>query len=301
LQGQIILKIPNFRIGKKQSGLAVKVKKFMNDLHKKYGPWVLIAGAAEGIGEGFSNILAGMGFNLIMVDQNASTLNTKALSLLQNFPIEIKQMHLDLTDLSAVDRCMKMADETDCRLVVYVAAYSRVKRFTDLNTNDLDTFIDLNCRALLHLVHQFSKRLISRKKTGGIVLISSLAGLIGPKYVATYAATKSFSIRLAEALSGEFREHGIDIIAGAIGTVMTPTYRQSNPSFEKMKPPMMESEAVAKQILTNLGRKTIYIPGFQNRLNYFFLLSLLPRWFAKKLVDSAMVKMYGSYRSSSGV
>ncbi len=43
--------------------------------------------------------------------------------------------------------------------------------------------------------------------------------LIGPKYVATYAATKSFSIRLAEALHDELKADGIDIMACCAGTV----------------------------------------------------------------------------------
>ena len=35
---------------------------------EKYGPWAIIAGAAEGLGEAWSRALAQRGMNLIMVD-----------------------------------------------------------------------------------------------------------------------------------------------------------------------------------------------------------------------------------------
>jgi len=35
---------------------------------EKYGPWAIIAGAAEGLGEAWSRALARRGLNLIMVD-----------------------------------------------------------------------------------------------------------------------------------------------------------------------------------------------------------------------------------------
>ncbi len=264
----------------------------MNQTRQKYGNWALVAGAAEGIGEGFTTVLAEMGFNIILVDQNLAAMNTLAINIMQNHNIETRILRLDLIDGDSAAKCLDAAKSVGARLLVYVAAYSRVKRFSELKSDDLDGFLNINCRTLLHLVHGFSNHLIQENKNGGIILLSSLAGLIGPQYVATYAATKAFIIRLAEALRDELKGKRIDILACAAGTVSTPTYRKSKPSFEKMKPPVMQPDEVAGYAISRLGKASLCIPGLSNRLTYFFLLKILPRSLASRLVNQAMKKMY---------
>jgi len=271
-----------------------KDRKFMVSAGQQYGNWALVAGAAEGLGEGFCTVLASMGFNLIMVDRNEDAMNKIAGQLSRHYGIQFIALPLDLARQDAAAVCMASVHETCCRLMVYVAAWSRVCRFTNLTDEDLDGFLNVNTRTMIFLVHQFSKKLQEEQKTGGIILISSLAGLIGPRYVATYAATKSFAIRLAESLHGELSEKGIDIMACCAGTTSTPTYWKSNPSFEKMKPPVMQPQEVAHYALAKLGIKVIAIPGFINRLQYWFLMNLIPRSLARYLVHDAMTKMYGN-------
>jgi len=261
---------------------------------ERYGNWALVAGAAEGIGEGFCKVLAANGFNLILVDVNAGAMHDLASKIAHDYGVRLLELPLDLADPDAPRQCMTAITANDCRLMVYVAAYSRVCRFTELEPADLDGFLAVNTHTPLHLVHGFSNRLMKAGKTGGIILVSSLAGLIGPQYVATYAATKSFAIRLTEALHGELGEHGIDICACCAGTVSTPTYWKSKPNFDKMKPPVMQPVDIAIYSLRKLGTKTICIPGMTNRLQYFFLMNIIPRRLARRLVNNAMKKMYGS-------
>jgi short-subunit dehydrogenase len=270
-----------------------KDRKIMKEVNGDYGTWALVAGAAEGIGEGFCNVLAAKGFNIILVDFNALAMGELASKIRQEHHVETMQIHLDLASAEAAMDCMKAVTTADCRLMVYVAAYSRVCRFTELDQSDLDGFLSINTRTLLHLLHGFSQRLISQGKTGGILLVSSLAGLIGPRGVASYAATKAFSIRLTEALYDELKDSGIDITVCCMGTVSTPTYWKSKPSFEKMKPPVMQPADAARYALSKLGSVPICIPGFTNRLQYFVLMNLIPRRLASRLVNNAMKKMYG--------
>jgi hypothetical protein len=270
-----------------------KVRKIMTSSIKRYGNWALVAGAAEGIGEGFCTVLAASGFNIILVDHNAVAMNNLSIKINQEHHVETRMLNLNLAAPDAAAQCMAVVAATNCRLMVYVAAWSRVCRFTELDPAELDGFLAVNTRTLLHLVHGFSNRLTAAQQTGGILLVSSLAGLIGPKFVATYAATKSFGIRLTEALHDELKEHGIDITVCCAGTVSTPTYWKSKPSFEKMKPPVMQPVDVAQYAIKKLGKKIICIPGLTNRLQYFFLMNLIPRHLARRMVNDAMKKMYG--------
>ena len=56
----------------------------------------------------------------------------------------------------------------------------------------------------------------------------------------------------------------------------------------------MQPAEVAGYAIKKLGRKVICIPGLTNRLQYFFLMNVIPRRLANRLVNNAMKKMYGS-------
>lgn len=259
---------------------------------KKYGSWALIAGSAEGLGEAWSTALAKRGMNLIMVDHQQNKLMALSEKLSKEFNIETSTMHLDLSDSNASSLMMRMAENYDCRLLIYNAAYSLIKPFTEHSEEELDQFIEINTRTQIKLVHAFSKTLISKNTGGGIIMMSSLAGLIGMRLVAPYAATKAFAWNLSEALSHELKDYNIDVMACIAGATSTPAYNKTDPKYGKLKPLVMKPEDVAEAALNKLGKKTLFIPGFSNRMNYFILTRLLPRKFASRVANNTMKKMY---------
>lgn len=258
----------------------------------KYGPWVLILGAAEGIGEAYSLALAKQGMNLIMVDKEETSLNLLAQKLQFELGIKCKTISIDLKENSAPEKIIELTSTLNCRLLIYNAAYSKVDRFIELKKDDLDNFIDINCRTQLHIVQQFSKYLIGKKQGGGILLMSSLAGLIGVQLVANYAATKAFAWNLAEALHYELKEYNIDVMACLAGATDTPTYQSTNPKYGLLKPTVMNATEVATDALNALGKQHRFIPGFSNRFNYFLLTRILPRKWAANIANKAIYDMY---------
>lgn len=260
----------------------------------RYGSWALVAGAAEGLGEGFSGELARKGFNLVMVDRNAEALLHQATALEQRYGILTERLTLDLAESYAAERCLAAMKCHDCRLLVYVAAWSRVALFTSLPGNEVDASVSVNVSTPIRLIHGFSALRMTGKQTGGIILVSSLAGLIGPKYVAAYAATKSYLTRFAEAVHDELAVIGINILAVSAGTIRTPAYQASRPGQSFFVPSAMEPEAVASYALGKLGKTVTCIPGAGNRMQYFLLERLLPRSLSRRLVNGAMEKMYGA-------
>jgi uncharacterized protein len=263
----------------------------VKELKESYGSWALVAGAAEGIGGAFSTSLAKRGMNLVMVDINTEILTSLAEQLRKEYFVETRVISLDLSVKDAWMNCMNAIRDLDCRLLIYIPAYSRVREFLSNSTDELDKYIDLNTRTPIHLVHAFITSLKERKHAG-IVLMSSLAGLIGPPYLAPYAATKAFNVMLAESLSLEMREKNIDISVCCAGETSTPAYWSSNPAAGSKWPPVMSSDKVADYALKNLGKKTLLIPGWQNRISYFLLSRILSRTFARKIVNNSMRKTY---------
>lgn len=259
---------------------------------EKYGPWAIVIGSAEGLGEAYSVALAKRQLNLLMVDNQLSAMQNLAKKLEVDYKIQTKQLHLDLSETGAAEKIVKTSTQLDAGLLVYNAAYSLIKPFVDHTAKELDTFIEVNTRTQIQVVHAFSKRLIDQKCEGGILMMSSLAGLIGMQLVAPYAATKAFSWNLSEALSHELKPHKIDVMACIAGATATPAYLKTNPKYGFFKPTLMKPEAVAEAALKNVGKKTLFIPGFSNRLNYFILTRLMPRKMASSIANKTMGKMY---------
>ena len=54
---------------------------------KKFGPWALIAGASDGLGESFARFLAKQGMNLVLIARRKEKLNTLATNLEEKYMI----------------------------------------------------------------------------------------------------------------------------------------------------------------------------------------------------------------------
>ncbi len=264
----------------------------MDRFKERYGKWALVAGAAEGIGEGFSAHLASLGMNIVLVDNNLDAMQRLSTKISEEIQVKIRQVHLDLALPEASEFLLQSISDLDCRLLVYVAAYSRVKPFLSTDTEELERYINVNNRTPIQLVHGFASLLKLKNRSGGILLVSSLAGLLGPPLVATYAATKGFLIRLAESLSTEFKPIGIDITVCCAGLTATPTYLANTPEKTRKRTKAMDPSEMADYGIRKLGKKAVCIPGWKNRLNFFLLLRILPRAISLKIMEKTMRKMY---------
>lgn len=264
----------------------------VNLFKKNYGNWAIVVGSAEGLGKAYSIALAKRNMNLIMVDNQQKSLSYLAKKLEKDFDIKTVPLHLDLSDPDAVKKMMLGIEQVDCRLLIYNAAYSLIKPFINHTEEELDNFIEINTKTQLKLVHQFSKLLVDKKQAGGILLMSSLAGLIGMQLVSSYAATKAFAWNLAEALHNELKPKNIDVMACIAGATATPAYLKTKPTYGFIKPLVMKPEAVAESTLNKLGKRALFIPGFSNRMNYFILTRLLPRKLAASVANKTMLTMF---------
>jgi short-subunit dehydrogenase len=264
-----------------------------NDLKNIYGSWALVAGAAEGLGSAFSQSLAKSGINLVMVDWQEDRLDSMARQLESSFRIQIKTLHLDLASGESLELMMSAIRENNCRLMIYNAAYSRVQKFMENDPAMLDRYVEVNIRIPIQLVHAFchlhSGEPDHRK---GILLMSSLAGLWGTKLLAPYGGSKAFNHILAESLYHELKGEGFDVLACISGAISTPAYLASLPQGEMKKRTVMDPNTVVEAGLRALGHRPFVIPGFKNKLIYFFLTRLLPRRSTVQLMNRTVGKMY---------
>ncbi len=256
------------------------------------GQWALIAGSAEGLGEAFTESLAAQGVNLILLDRKEDALNEIVKEVVRKHGIKIVPLCIDLADENAWKVCMDAMRDAGCRLLVYCAAMSEVKPFLEHSPGTLDRFIDVNNRSLILLVHAFAGYLKEQGKTGKILLVSSLAGLLAPVYIAPYAASKAFLVALARSLFYEFKPYGIGISVCVAGIIKTPKFLESR---AEGRIAMADPYSVAAYALSRCGKKAVCIHGWKNRLNYFILSKMLPASLASYFVNRAMRIMYPTF------
>jgi hypothetical protein len=210
----------------------------------------------------------------------------------ETYRIRTRCFTLDLSSEDSAGRCMQLLAGLDCRLLIYNAAYSRVKPFLSAEPGELDLYINVNARTPLKLVFSFAQYLKAENMPGGILLMSSLAGLWGAKLVAAYSGTKAFNLLLAEAISHELKPYHIEVSACCAGATATPGYLGTNPAYGFIRPSVMKPGLVASIALKNLGKKVLIVPGFSNRMTYFLLTRILPRSVAAGLINRTMGRTY---------
>jgi len=231
---------------------------------ERYGPWALVAGASDGIGECFARRVAAEGVNLLLLARREPVLAALAGELRATHGIEARTVVADLTSPDLDARVEAATRDLDVGLLVYNAgAVHGGAAFHDRPVAHALGLVALNCTGPVLLAHRLGSRMRARGR-GGIVLMGSMICFAGSAYVATYSATKAFDHILAEGLWHELAPHGVDVLCAIAGATKTPSMLASNESFANY-PGAMEPDEVARGALDFLGRGPVWIAGAGNR------------------------------------
>ena len=260
----------------------------------RYGPWALIAGASVGLGATFASELAQKGLNLVLIARRPGPLESLSADLKGKHGILVRTISVDL---AAPDMLTTIAAETkdlEIGLLVYDTAYMLIGSFFEHPIEKQLRAIDVNCRGPLTLAHHFGQKMIERKR-GGIILMTSLSGMQGAPWLASYGATKAFNIVLAEGLWYELKGKGVDVVACCAGAIETPNYISSKPeSLGAFAPKPLAVEKVAHEAVAALGKQPLAIPGRAYRFSQTLLERFMSRKQRIKIMAGSTEKMYGN-------
>jgi uncharacterized protein len=263
-----------------------------NAFRNRYGPWAVIAGASEGLGAAYARECAGRGLNVILVARSRGKLDVLQKAIAAQYGVECRTTALDLAQGDAAEILDKSTSEMDVGLLVYNAALSLIGPFASFSEAQHRNTLATNCVSPALCAYRFGKRLANRGK-GGILLMSSLAGLQGSPNIAHYAATKAYLLTLAQGLASEYASADVDILACCAGSTATPGFARASgsaePSFLVMRP-----ETVARKALDHLHKRGVYVPGFFNAASAFVLSRLLPRRAAVAILSQSTSKLAGN-------
>jgi short-subunit dehydrogenase len=255
-----------------------------NDFRHRYGEWAIVTGASSGIGEAFAHVLAERGIPSLLVARRESELARVTSDIQKRHGLACLPLALDLADPASLERLSAEAAGLDVGLVIGNAASNPAGAFLDLSAEELQRMLAINARANLLLARAFLPRLAQRGR-GGFLIVGSTEGFAGIPWSACYSATKAFVLNLGEALWGEFRGQGIDVLVLAPGATDTPLLASRKLDARRVAP--MAPQDVARIGLDQLGKGPVVIPGTANRW-MFGLLRHLPRHWLVSLAGRAM-------------
>lgn len=258
-----------------------------NEQNNRYA---LVTGASQGLGKVFAQAVAARNHNLILVARSVDKLTKVAEQLRSRHGIAVEVLPIDLATPGAGRHVVQQLLERNLcvDLLVNNAGFGVQGEFRKLDLHRQLEMIQLHNALVVELTHLLLPSMIDEKR-GGIINISSMAGMQAVPYAALYSSTKSFLTTFSLALEREVGRHGVRVVTVCPGRLRAAPEGEKPADATRQKFPGGEQahEDVVSQALKMLDEGGgLLIPGFVNKFA-----NLLERFFPRRLVTKGIGKM----------
>jgi 3-oxoacyl-[acyl-carrier protein] reductase len=227
----------------------------------------LITGAAQGIGKAVTLVLARHGADVVVADVNIEKAQETAREV-EALGRAAMAVRVDVTHLEDVEKMVEAAMQRFGKIDILVnnAGIARDKLILRMTEEDWDTVLNVNLKGTFNCTKAVIKHM-SKQRSGKIVNIASVVGMMGNPGQANYSASKAGVIGLTKTVAREFAARGINVNAIAPGYIQTPmTEVLPEKAKEELKRliPMErlgQPEDVAHAVLFLVSETSSYITG----------------------------------------
>jgi 3-oxoacyl-[acyl-carrier protein] reductase len=184
------------------------------------GKTVIVTGSARGIGNSIAAAFAANGANVMLSGTGSSVFDAVGELKKKGFTVEGYAGNLILP--SVVQGLIEKTVETFGTIDVLVnnAGVTEDKLLIRMEEDDWDKVMDVNLKGTF-LCTKAAVRIMMKKRSGRIINISSVVGLMGNAGQANYAASKAGLIGFTKSVAREFASRGITCNAVAPGFIET--------------------------------------------------------------------------------
>lgn len=231
----------------------------------------LITGASSGLGAEMARILSDMGVDLILVARRKTRL-AKLKSELKT-DVEIIPM-----DISSTFNCMDLYNQVKDKnidILINNAGFGVFGEFSETSLDKELDLIDTNIKGV-HILTKLFLNDFTKLNRGYILNVASSASFQAGPLMASYYASKSYVLRLSEAIYEELRQirSNVGISVLCPGPVDTEFNKVAKVSFAVKS---LDSHTVAEYAIKKMfKKKLVIIPGTTMKLAYVGT-KILPR------------------------
>lgn len=171
---------------------------------------VLVTGGNRGIGLAIARAFAEHGSQVVVTHRTGDP------------PDGLAGVSCDVTDTAQVDRAFAEVEERfgPVRVLVANAGVNRDQLLLRMSDEDFTDVLDTNLTGTFRVTKRAVRGML-RARTGRIILVSSVAGLLGSPGQTNYAASKAGLVGFARSLVRELGPRGITVNVVAPGFVQT--------------------------------------------------------------------------------
>ena len=188
------------------------------------GQVALVTGGGTGLGRAIARSLAGAGAQVVITGRTEATLAEAARALPGHLGYKVH----DVTDLASHAALIEEVEQGSGPVSILVNNAGRHLKtpFVETDPNELRAIVETNLIGTAELTRAAVQRMVPRRR-GNVVMISSMAGLMGLTGVSAYSLTKAGLLGLTRALAVELGPSGIRVNAICPGFIDTAMFRQA--------------------------------------------------------------------------
>jgi short-subunit dehydrogenase len=261
------------------------------------GQWVLVTGASSGLGRELALQLAREHGAHVVISARRLAKLEELKAELKPTGVQVECIAADMSKASDVDELLSKA--TSGRHLYGAILNAGVSHFGyhhELRWDDFLSMLQLNVTANVRMATELVAHMKQHRLGGGLMLVSSLAGVMPVPYQSAYSGTKAFLNSFGTALAHELEGQPLSVTVfapGGIQTEMTASDR-----FSTLRGWLAPVNTTARAGLRAMQRRErLAVPGFLNQLGVLAF-RFVPRRFAmgqlasnyRKALNAAGVK-----------
>ena len=232
------------------------------------GKIALVTGAARGIGKEIALTLAGSGATVI-VNYNGSKERAEAVvSEIKENGGEAEAMQCNVADFEASENMVKdvLAKYGKVDILVNNAGITKDNLIMRMSEADYDAVLDTNLKGAFNMIRHLSRAFL-KQRSGKIINISSVSGVMGNAGQSNYSASKAGLIGLTKSVARELASRNVCVNAVAPGFIATEMTEVLSEDYQKKINEMIPlgkmgtTKDIANLVLFLAGNQSDYITG----------------------------------------